>query len=100
MSDSNISANARKPDGLSQAASIRRLWWAFALILAISVLTQFAVDMHPHFGPDGWFGFNAAFGFLTCVAMVLFAKVLGWALKRREDYYAAATARSESDDHV
>jgi ABC-type polysaccharide/polyol phosphate export permease len=43
--------------------------------------------VHGHFGVDGWLGFNAAFGFLACVAMVLFAKVLGWLVKRPEHYY-------------
>jgi hypothetical protein len=28
------------------------------------------------------------FGFLSCVAMVLVAKVLGWVLKRDENFYA------------
>ena len=39
----------------------------------------------------GWLGrFLAAFalfGFLACVGMVLFAKLLGVFLKRRDDYY-------------
>ena len=32
-------------------------------------------------------GFNAVYGFLSCVAMVLFARVLGWLVKRPDDYY-------------
>jgi hypothetical protein len=40
-----------------------------------------------NFGADGWFGFGAVFGFLSCVAMVIVAKVLGWFLKRDEDYF-------------
>ncbi len=36
---------------------------------------------------DGWFAFGAIYGFLSCLAMVLFAKVLGWWLKRPENYY-------------
>ena len=36
---------------------------------------------------DGWFGFGAVFGFLSCLLMVLFAKALGVFLKRPRDYY-------------
>ena len=39
------------------------------------------------FGVDGWLAFGAVFGFLSCLAMVLFAKGLGWFLKRDENYY-------------
>ena len=42
----------------------------------------------------GIFGFYAWYGLGTCVAMVLFAKGLGVALKRRDDYYEGG----EGDD--
>lgn len=77
----------------------RTLWTIFAIALALSVLAEFAIDIHPHFGIDGWFGFHALFGFLACVAMVLFAKLLGLVLKRGDDYYERiAAAREERDD--
>lgn len=77
----------------------RILWTIFTVALALSVLAEFAIDIHPHFGIDGWFGFHALFGFLACVAMVLFAKLLGLVLKRGDDYYERiATAREERDD--
>ena len=65
----------------------RRLWWGFALILAVTVLAQLGVHLHGHFGFDEWFGFNAIYGFVSCTLMVVFAKLLGALLKRREDYY-------------
>lgn len=74
---------------LSRPASIRRLWQAFAAILAVSVLAQALVHVHAYFALDGWFGFNAAYGFLSCVGMVLFAKVLGYVVKRPDSYYDA-----------
>ncbi len=43
--------------------------------------------MKGYFGLDGWFGFSAAYGLLTCVAMIIVAKVLGIFLKRRDSYY-------------
>lgn len=74
---------------LSRPRSVRILWIAFALVLGISVLAQIGLQVHPHFGIDGWFGFHALFGFVACVAMVLIAKLLGWLLKRPDDYYEA-----------
>jgi hypothetical protein len=73
---------------LSRPSTIRLLWWVFAVVLAASVLAQLLFKVKGYFGIDGWLGFGAGFGFLACVAMVLVAKVLGWFLKRDEDYYA------------
>ena len=36
---------------------------------------------------ESWFGFNAWYGFGTCVAMVVAAKLLGTFLKRNDRYY-------------
>ena len=51
------------------------------------MLAELFADLHPHFGFVDWFAFNAVYGFLTCVAMVLVAKLLGFTLKRPDDYY-------------
>lgn len=72
---------------LVRPSTIRRLWWIFGGVLALTVLAQFAVDIHDYFSVDGWFAFYALFGFLSCVAMVVFAKVLGYVLKRPDTYY-------------
>lgn len=72
---------------LARPSSIRILWWVFAAVLVLSVGLQLVFKVKGYFGVDGWLGFGALYGFLCCLAMVLFAKVLGWILKRREDYY-------------
>lgn len=72
---------------LERPETIRLLWRAGLTVLALTLAAEFLYEGHPHFGVDGLFGFNAAFGFLSCVAMVLFAKLLGVFLKRDEDYY-------------
>jgi len=83
--------NRRADDSwLSRPATIRLLWRVFALVLAVSVAAQLLFKVKGYFGIDGWLGFGAVFGFLSCVAMVLFAKALGWILKRDEDYYAGS----------
>lgn len=72
---------------LARPRTIRLLWWLFLAVLALSVGLQFVVPVKAHFRVDGWFGFGAVFGFLSCLAMVLVARMLGWLLKRRDDYY-------------
>jgi len=68
--------------------SVGKLWRWGGIVLAITVAAQVYWHVHGHFGFDGWFAFNAIYGFATCVAMVLFAKVLGWLVKRPDSYYA------------
>jgi hypothetical protein len=72
---------------LYRPENIRKLWrWGFG-ILAASVLAQLVFEVHGYFGLDGWFGFNAVYGFLACMAMVLFAKLLGIFVNRDDAYY-------------
>jgi len=72
---------------LVRPSTIRMLWIAFIAVLGLTVLAQLVIDVKGYFGADGWFGFGAVFGFLSCVAMVLAAKALGVLLKRPEDHY-------------
>ncbi|MGB5627457.1 MAG: hypothetical protein WBM61_17120 [Woeseiaceae bacterium] len=74
---------------LTRPATIRKLWWGFSIVLALTVAAQLLIYVKGYFGADGWFGFGAVFGFLSCLTMVLVAKGLGFFLKRSEDYYAA-----------
>lgn len=79
---------------LVRPSTIRLLWWVFAAVLAVSVGAQLVFKVKGYFGIDGWLGFGAVYGFLACLAMVLVAKVLGWVLKRPNDYYS----KGEEDD--
>ena len=72
---------------LARRGTIRRLWQIFAVVLALTVLAQLAIPVKGYFGVDSLFAFGALFGFLSCVAMVLFAKALGVLVKRDENYY-------------
>lgn len=67
--------------------TIRKLWIGSAVVLVLTVVPDFFVEHHPHFGFDGIPGFSAAYGFLACVAMVVLAKGLGFVLKRKDTYY-------------
>lgn len=83
---------------LVRPATIRLLWWAFAAVLALTVLVQPFIGVKGYFGVDGWFGFGAAYGFLACLAMVLVAKGLGVVLKRPEDHYEGGYDEEGQDD--
>ena len=78
---------------LARPSTIRLLWRVFAVVLVLSVAVQWLFPVKGKFGVDGWFGFGALFGFLSCLAMGLFAKALGWILKRDDNYY-----RGRDDD--
>lgn len=72
---------------LARPSTIKLLWRAFMVVLALLVGAQAFVYIKGYFGIDGWFGFGAIYGFASCLAMVLFAKALGYVLKRPENYY-------------
>ena len=56
-------------------------------VLWLIVLIEFFIVLHPHFDIEGVFGFYAIFGFLSCVGLIIFAKLLGFLIKRKDDYY-------------
>lgn len=66
---------------------LKWLWSILAVGLLLSVGAEFFVHAHAVFGIDGTFGFNAWFGFISCAAIVVVSKALGYVLKRRESYY-------------
>ncbi|MGP1677756.1 MAG: hypothetical protein ACTS6J_11435 [Burkholderiales bacterium] len=72
---------------LVRPGSIRILWRVFIAVLALTVAAELFVHHEPYFGIDGYFAFNAWFGFLACAALIVFAKGLGAFLKRPDDYY-------------
>lgn len=76
-----------EPHWLVRPSTIRQLWIGFAVVLALTVLAQLFVPIPDYFTVDGWFSFYAVFGFVTCIAMVVFAKLLGYLLKRPDTYY-------------
>jgi hypothetical protein len=67
--------------------SIRLLWRLFAAVLVLSVAAQAVIKVKGYFDVDGWFAFGAVYGFVACLLMVVFAKVLGGFVKRSEDFY-------------
>lgn len=76
-----------KPHWLDQPRNVRLLWRGFLVVLALTVIAELFVPLHPHFEIESLFGFNAWFGFLGCAIMIVVAKALALLLKRCDTYY-------------
>ena len=94
----NKTMNPQNDPWLARPSSIRLLWRVFAVVLGLIMLAQLFLPVKGYFGADGWFGFGAVFGFLSCLAMVVFAKLLGYVLKRPVDYYGDGRQAETGDD--
>ena len=76
-----------KQHWLVRPGTIRLLWGIFLFVLALTVLASLFTEVHAWFRIDGSFAFNAWYGFLSCIGMVLVAKLLGRLLRRNDSYY-------------
>jgi membrane protease YdiL (CAAX protease family) len=76
-----------KQNWFYKKTSIKKLWVGAIVILLLTVLAEVVIAKHPHFTVEALFGFYALFGFISCVVMVIFAKILGFLIKRKDDYY-------------
>ena len=78
----------REWDWFDHPQNIRRLRIGFYIVLALTVVPDFFLHKHALFSPvENWPGFYALFGFISCVVIILVSKLLGFWLKRPEDYY-------------
>lgn len=68
--------------------SIRTLWIVFTLALAATLLADIFFAQYNTFGFEDSLGFYAGYGFVSCMLMVLIARLLGLLIKRPQDYYA------------
>jgi len=75
------------PHWLDEPRNVKRLWRGFLIVLALTVMAEWLVHLHPHFAIEALFGFHAAFGFIACAAMIVVAKALALLLKRPDTYY-------------
>ncbi|MEE9169176.1 MAG: hypothetical protein V3U73_05385 [bacterium] len=82
-----------KPGYFDRPETRKKLWVLLWGSCIFSVIAEIFVHRHGHFGAegsnsiDGWLGFYAFLGFLSCLALILIAKFLGLFLKKRPDYY-------------
>lgn len=75
------------PHWLDQPRNVKHLWRGFLAVLALTVLAELVVHLHPQFEIESVFGFSAWFGFMACAAMIAIAKALALVLKRPDSYY-------------
>jgi hypothetical protein len=76
-----------KQHWLVRPGTIRLLWGIFLLVLVLTALASLFTKAHTGFRLEGSFAFNAWYGFLSCIGMVLIAKLLGRLLLRKDSYY-------------
>ena len=72
---------------LVRPQTIKLLWVLMLVILIFTVILQFFTHIHGHFIIDESFGFNAWYGFISCVLMVFASKFLAIFIKRKDSYY-------------
>ena len=70
--------------------TIKILWVIFILLLIGALAAEGLMHPHVTFGIEGTLFFNAWFGFLSCAAIILLSKFIGFFLKRKETYYKEA----------
>lgn len=65
-----------------------KLLWVLGIVL-LAFVTWLGTTVHPHatFGIEGTLAFYSWYGFVTCVGMVVFAKLLGLILSRKDTFY-------------
>ena len=74
-------------DYFDRAQVKRKLWILLWGVCGLTIIPDLFTHRHPHFGFDGFIGFYALFGFVTCAVLILLAKLIGRVLKVKEDYY-------------
>lgn len=67
--------------------NVRRFLWGFYCVLVVLLVVDFFVHKHGEFSWEGVPDFFAAYGFISCVALIFIAKVLRVLIKRDESYY-------------
>ncbi|MFW5998106.1 MAG: hypothetical protein ACOC5H_02105 [Desulfovermiculus sp.] len=72
---------------LSFQGKKRWLLLCFLAGLVILVLAEMAVHKHPAFDWAGTYGFFAGYGLISCLLLVLLARILRPLVMRSEDYY-------------
>ena len=96
-------AQSDRPHWLLRRSTIRWLWIGSIALLGALVAADVLLHGKGHGSDHGAthgakafaysFGFYAWYGFATCAAMVVFAKLLGFAIKRPDTYYGQPVGR-------
>jgi hypothetical protein len=77
----------KEVDFFDKPENIKKIWIMLYVVCGLLVVPDFFTHRHPRFGFDGFFGFYALLGFVSCTVLILFSKLVGLVLKVKEDYY-------------
>jgi hypothetical protein len=75
------------PGFFEKPATIRVLWIMLYAVCGLTLVPELFIQRHAYFGIDHFFSFFAILGFIACALLILFAKGLGFILKKEEGYY-------------
>ena len=67
--------------------NVNKIVWSLVALCVASVGAELLFHKHTHYGFQDLPGFDALYGFVSCVLLVLAAKQLRKVLMRGEDYY-------------
>jgi hypothetical protein len=84
-----------KTHWLDRPRNVKLLWRVFLGVLALTVMVEALVSLHPHFAIESVFGFYAWYGLIACAVMIIVAKALGLMLKRPDTYYEDGSGRDD-----
>jgi hypothetical protein len=87
LPDVPMKAPDEKPGLWDKPRNVKRLIRGFLVVCLLVLLVDLAYTKHVHYPEEGWFGFYAFYGFISCVTLVLVAKGLRLVLHRPEDWY-------------
>lgn len=74
-------------DYFDRPETIKKLWILLYVVCVLTIVPDFFTQRHAYFGVDGYFGFFALLGFISCAVLILFSKLIALVLKTKEDYY-------------
>ena len=75
------------PGFFEKPKTIRMLWILLYVVCGLTLAPELFIERHAYFGIDDFFSFYAILGFIACALLIIFAKGLGYLLKKDEDYY-------------
>jgi len=76
-----------QPGWFDDPDNVNKIVRALIVLCVASVVADFFYHKHTHYAFQGMIGFDAIYGFVSCVLLVLAAKQLRKLLMRDEDYY-------------
>ncbi|MEL0108205.1 MAG: hypothetical protein ACO3MW_10305 [Rhodospirillales bacterium] len=67
--------------------NVKRVVLILFVLCGLSFVAEMFVHLHPKHPWESVFNFYSLYGLMTCIMLVLIAKMLRFFIMRREDYY-------------